>query len=222
MPRESSPGPADPATARQVREYLAQLEEQRKRWIHRQRTDRRNQTWKGEFIAASHVYATDCIQVSGGSLRPPDGTFFSGPSAKASERRAESLEKTILDYVAARDEPPEDGTTLTDYAAEAISSRVATDLRDLGLLAIRGDTKALEAYAQFAREMVATLNCLPKERKKQLRPWASGRLNWPVLMGRSSLYSEDVTSILSDLAVGTSLPFSQAAIGRLRGTPKAC
>ena len=113
----------------------------------------------------------------------------------------------VLKHVAPTSELPDKGTTLADYAAEAVSSTAAAHLADLALLASHGDTKALEAYAQIARSMVGALNHLPKPWNRRLRRFASRCLNWPVLMGQNPLYSDESKSILQDLAVGARLPF---------------
>jgi hypothetical protein len=211
--------PTDRKTARQIKDYLAQEKEQRRRWIQRQKTDPRNQTWKRDFGLAAYAQHQRSIRDSGGSLRPADGTVFYAPTRRVDEARAQAMEKTILEHVAERTEPPGEGTTLAYYAAEAVSSRAAEHLTDLELLASRGDAKALEAFARIARAMVGTLNRLAKPRKMRLRRLASRCLNWPVLMGRNSMSSDDHKSVLKDLGVGTNLPFSSAAICGLKGKP---
>ena len=132
-----------------------------------------------DIAAASYAQGIGGIRESGGSFRPADGTIFSASSPSADEGRVQALENAILEYVAVRAEPPAKGTTLADYAAEAVTSRVATHLTDLALLASRGDANALEAYAHFAQTMVGALNRLPKAQKRRLRRFASQRLNWP-------------------------------------------
>jgi hypothetical protein len=219
MPTESRVIPADPKTAHQIRRLLAEKKKQQNQWRRSQETDHRNRSWKRGLVAACDAQVAKGVRQSGGAFRPADGTLFYAPSPSVSEARVQALERTILDHVAGRTEPPEKGTKLADYAAEAVSTRVVVHLADLALLAQQGDKKALEAYARIARTMVNGLNRQPKSSNRQLRSLASRCLNWPVLMGPSSLFSDDFKAILRDLAVGTRLPFSRDAIERLKRKP---
>jgi hypothetical protein len=207
--------PATPKEIRQIKAYLAQKAEERKRWANQQKTNQRNRTWKRDLVAASQTQKLRDLSGSGGSLRPDDGTFFYAPGQTAHERRVQALEETILDYVSRMAEAPVQGTGLAEYAAEAVSSRTAELLSDLELLAVQGDPRAIEAYARLTRRMVSSLNRLALPKASQLRRLASQCLNWPVLMGRGSINSDDFKSILDSLGVGTNLPFSKEATTKL-------
>jgi hypothetical protein len=122
---------SDRAVDQAIQSYLNEQEEQRKRWFREQATDSGTWQWKQQLVA---TLAERWEQQYGEMLRPGDGTEFYPPSKEAHQRQVEDITKTVLGYLQERPEPPEPGTTVGTYAAEALAYEA---MRHLSQLAAR-------------------------------------------------------------------------------------
>jgi hypothetical protein len=205
---------SDRAVDQAIQSYINEQEEQRKRWFREQATDSGTWQWKQQLVA---TLAERWEQQYGEMLRPGDGTEFYPPSKEAHQRQVEDITKTVLGYLQERPEPPEPGTTVGTYAAEALAYEAMRHLSQLELLARQGESEALEAYARATRHTVQTLDSLQKKWTEPLRKMARGQPNWPVLGDPGN--HQEIKQVLSALEVGRELPFSPEAIAQLK--PKA-
>jgi hypothetical protein len=213
-PNSSQEVSVDLEVAQAVQSYLNEQEEQRKRWFREQATDSGTCQWKQQLVA---TLAERWEQQYGEMLRPGDGTEFYPPSKEAHQRQVEDIIKTVLGYLQERPEPPEPGTTVGTYAAEALAYEAMRHLSHLELLAGQGESEALEAYARATRHTVQTLESLQKKWTEPLRKVARSQPNWPVLADAGD--HQEINQVLSALEVGRELPFSPEAIAQLK--PKA-